>query len=171
MLLLPHPTCILKTHLLKIWLPPACCPPNAFRDSLANRTQISPATVKTLLNLTSASSVWEISGFPLISPTPSLYRFFASGTWWILFLPLVSLPTSNHGFNLSPQTCSLLQGIWTPTSPARNDLESATTLGSNMVIYGTSWVVQWLRLHASTAGGTGLTYGWKLRSHIPWRHK
>ena len=123
------------------------------------------------LEFTSASSVWEISGFPLISPTPSLYRFFASGTWWILFLRLVSLLTSNLGFNLSPQTRSLLQGTWTPTSPAQNDLESATTLGSNMAIYGTLQVVQWLRLQASTAGGTGLTYGWKLRSHIPWSHK
>ena len=28
---------------------------------------------------------------------------------------------------------------------------------------GTSLVVQWLRLHASTAGGTGSIFGWRTR--------
>ena len=32
---------------------------------------------------------------------------------------------------------------------------------------GTSLVFQWLRLHASNAGGPGLISGWETRSHMP----
>ena len=35
------------------------------------------------------------------------------------------------------------------------------------VRYGTSLVVQWLRLHARNAGGPGLICGQGVRSHMP----
>ena len=38
-------------------------------------------------------------------------------------------------------------------------------------LHWTSLVVQWVRLHASTAGGTGSISRGKVRSHMPWPKK
>ena len=39
-------------------------------------------------------------------------------------------------------------------------IKKITGVNPNIPIIGTSLVVQWLRLHISTAGGTGLILSW-----------
>ena len=56
-------------------------------------------------------------------------------------------------------------GITTPCPPAR--LQTILQSYSNQNSLGTSLVVQWLRLHTPTVGGTGSTLVRELRSCMP----
>ena len=47
-------------------------------------------------------------------------------------------------------------------------ISMAITKKQKLTSVGTSLVVQWLRLHASTAGGMRLTSGWGSSPHASW---
>ena len=86
----------------------------------------------------------------------------------------VFLPGESHGQRSLAAYCSWGHRVghhWSDLAHTHVDSFSQVSKTSYFdlikIEWGTSLVVQWLRLHVPLAGGPGLVPGWEARSHMP----